>query len=228
VARERASRRARRPREHREREILAAARAVFSERGFARASVAEIARRADVAEGTVYQCFASKHELLVQVLRGFYEPLIAEVETGVRQIRGAGNRLRYLIARHLQTFTADRGLCRLVIRELRAAPGLHGQAVRELNRRYTAPALEAIEAGVRDGELRRDLVPALIRDLIYGGIEHAVWGHVAGGAPIDAAALAEQLADAVLAGIEARPRPAERAADRLERLLERLEERVAS
>jgi len=228
MARERARRRSRRPRGHREREILAAAREVFSERGFAGASVAEIARRADVAEGTVYQCFAGKHALLVDVLRAFYEPLIEELEAGVRQIRGAGNRLRFLVARHLQAFTADRGLCRLVIRELRSDPGLHGQAVRELNRRYTAPALEAIEAGVRDGELRGDLVPTLIRDLIYGGIEHAVWGPVAGGAPIDVPRLAEQLADAVLTGVEARPRPAERAADRLERLLERLEERVAS
>src|SRR5262249_9215565 len=50
--------------------------------------------------------------------------------------------------------------CRLVIRELRAAPGLHGQAVRELNRRYTPPALEAIEAGVRRGELRGDPLAA--------------------------------------------------------------------
>src|SRR3990172_2332194 len=98
VARERGRRRARRPREQREREILAAAREVFSERGFAGASVAEIARRADVAEATVYQCFAGKQDLLVQVLRAFYEPLIADVENGVRQIRGAANRLRFLIA----------------------------------------------------------------------------------------------------------------------------------
>jgi len=225
-ARERARRRARRPREQREREILAVARELFSQRGSAGASVAEIARRADVAEATVYQCFAGKQDLLVHVLRAFYEPLIADVENGVRQIDGAANRLRFLIARHLEAFTADRGLCRLVIRELRADPGLHGKAVRELNRRYTAPALEAIEAGIRDGELRADLVPATIRDLIYGGIEHAVWGYVAGGAPIDVPRLVDQLADAVLAGIEARPRPAERAADRLERILERLEERV--
>jgi len=231
VARERVRRRARRPREQREREILAAAREVFAERGFAAASVAEIARRADVAEGTVYQCFASKRALLVHVLRAFYEPLIAEVEAGVRQIRGAGNRLRFLVARHLEAFTADRDLCRLVIRELRADPGPSGRAVRELNRRYTAPALEAIEAGIRDGELRADLVPAAIRDLLYGGIEHAVWRYVAGGEAPDAPRLAEQLSDAVLSGVEARParaqRAAERTAERLERVLERLEQRVA-
>ena len=226
VARGRTRRRARRPREQREREILAAAREVFSERGFAGASVALVARRADVAEATVYQCFAGKQDLLVAVIRAFYEPLIADAENGVRQIRGAANRLRFLVGRHLEAFTADRGLCRLVIRELRADPGAHGRAVRELNRRYTAHALLAIEDGIRDGELRADLVPATIRDLIYGGIEHAVWGHVAGGAALDLPHLADQLADALLAGIEARPRPSERAADRLERILERLEERV--
>ena len=227
MAKERARRRARRPREERERAIVSAARAVFSERGFAATSVAEIARRADVAEATVYQCFPGKRELLLRVLREFYEPLIAEVEAGVRQIRGAGNRLRFLVARHLETFAEDRGLCRLVIRELRADPVSSGRAVRELNRRYTAPALLAIEEGIRDGELRADLVPTVIRDLLYGGIEHAVWRYVSGGDALDAPRLAEQLADAVLGGIERRRAPEEGTVARLERLLERLEERVA-
>lgn len=53
-------RRARRPRAEREREILAAARAVFSEKGYADGSVAEIARRVGVVEGTVYTYFDTK------------------------------------------------------------------------------------------------------------------------------------------------------------------------
>ena len=47
--------------------ILAAARALFEERGFQRTSMSEVARAADVAEGTVFQYAATKTELLMMV-----------------------------------------------------------------------------------------------------------------------------------------------------------------
>ncbi|MDH5151127.1 TetR/AcrR family transcriptional regulator [Kocuria palustris] len=48
--------------------ILAAARALFEERGFQRTSMSEVARAADVAEGTVFQYAATKTELLMMVV----------------------------------------------------------------------------------------------------------------------------------------------------------------
>lgn len=48
--------------------ILAAARALFEERGFERTSMSEVARAADVAEGTVFQYAATKVELLMMVV----------------------------------------------------------------------------------------------------------------------------------------------------------------
>ena len=48
--------------------ILAAAHALFEERGFERTSMSEVARAADVAEGTVFQYAATKVELLMMVV----------------------------------------------------------------------------------------------------------------------------------------------------------------
>jgi len=48
--------------------ILAAARALFEERGFERTSMSEVARAADVAEGTVFLYAATKAELLMMVV----------------------------------------------------------------------------------------------------------------------------------------------------------------
>jgi Bacterial regulatory proteins, tetR family len=57
----------------REEDILIAARAVFEERGFDAASVAEIARRSHVAEGTIYLYSATKREVLQEVVESWYE-----------------------------------------------------------------------------------------------------------------------------------------------------------
>ena len=55
----------------REQQILDAALAIFSKKGFAEATTAEIARTAGVAEGTIYNYFQSKRELLVAVVKKF-------------------------------------------------------------------------------------------------------------------------------------------------------------
>lgn len=218
-----AARRTRRPRAERERDILAAARAVFTERGYAGGSVAEIADRAGVVEGTVYTYFETKQALLLRVVGAFYEALIADVESGLRAIRGAEDRLRFLIARHLQVYVQDLGMCRLILSEIRPDPALYDRSIRALARRYTNVAIGVLEQGQRDGELRAEVSPLVLRDLLFGSIEHALWRHVNAGRPARIDALGAQLADAILFGI-ARGVPAARGAD----VVERLERAVAT
>jgi AcrR family transcriptional regulator len=221
---ERARQRIRRPRVEREREILAAARWVFAKRGYALGSVAEIAERVGVVEGTIYTYFESKRELLARVVGDFYENLIREVSAGLHAIHGAENRLRFLIARHLHVYVEDLGLCRLVLSEIRPDPHWYGETVLRQNRRYTALATAVIEEGIRDGELRADLAPAALRDLIYGGIEHALWRFVFSGAKVDVQQLGRQLGDVLILGV-VKP-DGDRTADRLERALSALERRA--
>ena len=55
-------------------QILDAALKVFSDKSFAEATTAEIAQEAGVAEGTIYNYFASKRELLIAVVKAFVMP----------------------------------------------------------------------------------------------------------------------------------------------------------
>jgi AcrR family transcriptional regulator len=55
----------------RRRQILDAALKVFSKKGFAEANITEIAQEAGVAEGTIYNYFPSKRELLIAVVKTF-------------------------------------------------------------------------------------------------------------------------------------------------------------
>lgn len=224
-------RRTRRPRAEREAEILDSARQVFSEKGYGPAAVAEIAARAGVVEGTVYSYFESKRALLIAVMKGFFEELISDTESALRAVRGTENQLRFVIRRHLETFSSDLGLCRVIIREARPDVALYDEAILELNRRYTGLALAVLEEGVENGSLRQNIVPSVIRDLIYGGIEHAVWRFVFTDGQLEIGLLADQLADAILDGIVGDIRsgvatdsiPNQETVVRLERAVTRLE-----
>jgi len=55
----------------RKQQILEAALTIFSEKGFAAAKTAEIARSAGVSEGTIYNYFKNKRELFVAVIKNF-------------------------------------------------------------------------------------------------------------------------------------------------------------
>src|SRR5438094_3667283 len=57
-------------------QILAAAAVVFARKGFDRATVTEIARAAGLAEGSIYNYFRSKEELLVYIPRQLAQPVL--------------------------------------------------------------------------------------------------------------------------------------------------------
>jgi AcrR family transcriptional regulator len=61
----------------RQREILAAAARVFASKGFAKATTKEIADEADVAEGTLYNYFGGKREMLLAMAEGMETPMQA-------------------------------------------------------------------------------------------------------------------------------------------------------
>jgi AcrR family transcriptional regulator len=62
------------------RELIAEhARTLFSERGFERVTVAEVARAADVSEQTVFNYFPTKEDLVYWRLRSFEEELLATI-----------------------------------------------------------------------------------------------------------------------------------------------------
>jgi AcrR family transcriptional regulator len=212
-------------RQRRTAQIVAAARAVFLDKGFERASVAEIAARVGVVEGLVYSYFPSKRELLNEVLRGMYEPLIQDIEAGFSRLQGLRSRLRFLIWRHLRVYAEEPGLSRLALHEVRTGPDYFTSVLHDLHVQYTTFLLRTVRDAVHAGELPAGTDPELVRSLVYGGIEHQLWATLYGrGGQIDVEALADRWTEVVLHGIQ----PAARdRGEHLESRLARLEQLVA-
>src|SRR3989449_6604629 len=81
--------------------ILDAAIRVFAERGFHSATVAEIARAAGVADGTIYLYFKGKDDLLLRLFDEKMTELVAEMKAAVAQERSAAEKLKRFIQLHL-------------------------------------------------------------------------------------------------------------------------------
>jgi AcrR family transcriptional regulator len=188
--------------------ILLAATRVFSEKGYAAASITDIAQAADISDGLIYKYFENKRDLLERVLTNFYELTIVDLEAKVSRGKTFGERLYILVSEHLTVFVSDIDLCRLFISEVRTASDYRGSAIQQLNRRYTSILIKIVDKGIEDGEIAADLDPRLVRDMLFGAIEHSTWRHVRGIRPLDVPRIARSMTDILLNGLVIRKRRA--------------------
>src|ERR687883_344225 len=99
--------------------ILRAAIDVFAERGYFNAQVADVARAAGVAAGTVYLYFRSKDDLLVSIFERTMRDTLTEGRAAVAGVKDPAERLRHFARLHLGMLGRDRNLAIVFQVELR-------------------------------------------------------------------------------------------------------------
>jgi AcrR family transcriptional regulator len=160
----------------RTRALLSAARQVFSEHGYQRATTAQIAQVAGVSEATVFTYFPGKRELCIQVIKDWYDEISSALERDVPRLNGVHAKLSHVVRAHLLTLLADgSGLCALVLSEGRAAEPDLAQVITDCKRRYTAPLMDCLAEAQAQGQIRQDMPLRLLRDVVYGSMEHVLW-----------------------------------------------------
>jgi AcrR family transcriptional regulator len=182
--------------ERRVREILNIARGVFAEKGFEKATTSEMAQRLGVSEATIFTYFGSKRELCMEVLKRWYEEMNNDLEQEVPLVTGVRAQLHFVIRKHLKYLLEEgTGLCALVLSEGRNVDEEFMSLIADLKRRYTAPFMRVLAVAGESGEIRSDIPLRLMRDMVYGTMEHILWGRIVTGRMVDIDLVAAQLAD---------------------------------
>ena len=189
--------------------IISAAQEVFSELGFDRARIADIARKAGVADGTIYLYFKSKDELLISLFEERVSPAMeaieAHVANGPQDPRG---RVASLIRAYLQAMQADPSLGSIITMQVRQSR----RFVTDYDNRPLARFFEVlksmIEDGSRQGIFRDDISIETLRWMIFGSLDAftLAWG-LGRGSATDLSELGEQLIALVLRGLSTGENP---------------------
>ena len=154
----------------RKQQILDASIEVFSQKGFAMATTAEIARNAGISEGTIYKYFPTKRELFISVIQNFIitAPLLdlidklpnGDISTTFGQI--LNNRLKLLESEfvpHIVTFMA----------EIQRDPELKALWLKQFLQPFMTK-MEEIYRGLTASRIYRDLEPSVAVRAIGGMI----------------------------------------------------------
>jgi AcrR family transcriptional regulator len=213
------------PPERRISDIMAAAKEVFTEKGYHEALISDIADRAGVVEGSIYRFFANKRDLLVKVVELWFENILREDAEQFAAARGTWNRMRFLIYHHLMSIRRDAALSRLMFLEIRPSADYRTSRLFELNRAYTQRLIEVVKEGIAAGELNRDASPSLVRDMVFGCIEHRTWAFLRQEGDFDPISTADEITHLIYGGLvsEQRTTPEADLLTRLEAATARLE-----
>ena len=141
--------------EFRSSEILSAARRVFARKGFAGASVDDVAEAAGLAKGTVYSYFSSKRDLYLAALHQGISELIEETKRNVDAARTTSEKIRAFIAARIRYAETDRDFVTIYHAEF--GPVHPASLKKEFKQLYQEQMLvlqAVIEEGVARGELR--------------------------------------------------------------------------
>lgn len=206
-------------------DILLAAKEVIDTKGYEGVTMAEIAEKADIVEGTVYRYFKNKDDLLLRVAEDWFLEQYGDL-VDVSAFSGTYNKLRYLIWHSLRTIQNGPALSRYVMTEVRPRSGYKDTRLFDINRDYTSQIRQVFAEAITSGEFKSGVPERVLRDMVFGTIEHSTWRYLRGEGRLDVEELADEIATVVYRGMTAVPHEDERldrAIARLEKLAERLE-----
>ncbi len=154
--------------------IVAVAYEMIAAKGFARTTIAEIARKANVAEGTVYLYFENKEALASAVLSAFYKRLTAQAEAGVKKRDGVREKLIFLARHHLEGIIRESSILELITVTDRNSENYEGSALYQMNKDYVAVFDGVMREGVLTGVIAQEKASWITRDVFFGGLEYAM------------------------------------------------------
>jgi TetR/AcrR family fatty acid metabolism transcriptional regulator len=151
--------------------ILNAAIRVFAERGFFGAQVADVARVAGVAAGTVYLYFRGKDDLLVSIFERVMTEALEEGRAAIAGVADPIEQLRRLARLHLERVSRDRHLTVVFQVELRQSTKFMERFSTTKLRDYLGRIRDAVAAGQAAGVVRPDINPTLAAKMLFGALD---------------------------------------------------------
>jgi AcrR family transcriptional regulator len=184
-------------------QILKAAETVFGRKGYERATTREIADAADVSEGTIYNYFGSKHDLLNAVARSFADDITNEIAS--MEADNLQAMMIELLTTRLRS-GRERRLLMLFLFEAHLSPDVRRNYIQDAVKRIISAIEERFRREIKNGVVR-PVDPAIAARAISATVmgfaalyEMGQYGQEANG--ISPQAWGENLTDLFLTGLE--------------------------
>ena len=183
--------------------LLRAAIDTFAARGYFNSQVADVARAAGVAAGTVYLYFRSKDDLLSSIFERTMTDAIADGRSGIAALPGPEARLRGIARLHLDRLGRDRALAIVFQVELRQSTKFMERFSATALREYLGIIRDVVAEGQAAGLFRKDVNPTFAAKLFFGMLDEMATNWILSKRKYSLASEAEPIADLFVRGLSA-------------------------
>ncbi len=156
--------------------IIAAAMEVFGRQPFHQVKIDQIAEKAAVGKGTIYEYFRSKDELFMAMVDAASRIYFAEMVSSVKSGQTVKESLNSIFHYHLRFIEKHTDIARILLAERKMANLEFKKIMLDRRRQLERFITELVQEGIRRGEFR-PLDATIVAQVIMGTLS-ALWAYV--------------------------------------------------
>jgi TetR/AcrR family fatty acid metabolism transcriptional regulator len=144
---------------------------VFARNGFFNSRIAEIAKEANVADGTIYLYFNNKYDILVTIFEEEIGKIIARVKQELALLDSPEEKLERFAALHLSLAEDNRDLAEIIQVELRQSSKFMKEYRNKKFAEYVNIISQIVRQGQATGVFRADVMPGIFKRAFFGALD---------------------------------------------------------
>ena len=158
--------------------ILNAAVRIFARYGYFNSKVAQIAREANVADGTIYLYFKNKEDILLSLFEDKMDGIIGDLKALIGDTQDPFQRLAKFISHHFDLIRRDPDLISVITVELRQSAKFMKEYRNDKFREYLDMVEHIVEDGKAAGVVRPDVNSLMVKRALFGMINELMLSQV--------------------------------------------------
>ena len=151
--------------------IIQAATKVFAQKGFYNSKVADIAKEAKVADGTIYLYFKNKDDLLISIFENSMDNFSGEIQKIVVGVSDPIEKLRRFIKLHLELVRENQDTAQVLQIELRQSSKFMKEYAATKFRDYLGHISQILEEGQEKGVFKKSINALIVKRAIFGAVD---------------------------------------------------------
>ena len=156
--------------------ILKGAVKVFAKHGFSQGRTAAIAREARVAEGTIYNYFKSKDDLILTIFEETWRALIDRLKQSLPTEMHPIEKLAIVLNAIVDLFEEDPLIAEVFLVEFRQSGKCFSDQPMSLIFEFLDLLEEILKEGIARGVVRKDVSTKIARSVLFGAVENVLLG----------------------------------------------------
>ena len=157
--------------ENKHQKILHAAIKIFSEKGFYNSRVSEIAKEANVADGTIYLYFKNKDDILISLFEEEFGKIVQNMRAALEKEKDALQKIKRFAITHLSIVSKQQELGEVMGVEVRQSSKFMKEYINKPFIEYLNIIRSVVTEGQEKGLIRKDLTPGIMKRAFFGALD---------------------------------------------------------